>query len=128
MQLDKSVVDGVHVLTPKKDLMGGPETRDLEEAIEAVESESPRVVVDLGRISFINSTGLGSLIAAHLRCQKRNGWLRIARPSRRIKNVFLITRLSFELNTFDSVEDALRGGPADGPQSSESLDPMGGKS
>ena len=55
-----------------------------------------------------------------------NGWLRIARPSRRIKNVFLITRLSFELNTFDSVEDALRG--ADGPRSSESLDPMGGKS
>jgi len=110
MNLDIEKRGDVHVLTPRKDLSGGEETRDLERAIqEIVQNPPPKVVVDLGRVSYINSAGLGSLVAAHTSCKNRQGWLRLARTGKRIKNLFLITKLAFVFETFESVEDALEG-------------------
>jgi anti-anti-sigma factor len=118
LALEKRVHDGVLVLVPQKDLKGGDETREVETEIkDAVAKGTPKVVVDLGKISFLNSTGLGALIAAHLSCQKNGGWLRVARTSKRINNLFLITRLNFVLDTYDTVEDALAA-PQAGPSGS----------
>lgn len=100
----------IHVLTPRRDLSGGDETRELERAIkEIVDQGPPQIVVDLGKVSYINSTGLGSLVAAHTSCKNREGWLRLARTGKRIKNLFLITKLAFVFETFESVDDALLG-------------------
>ena len=110
-----SVVDiekrgDIFVLTPKKDLSGGEETRELERSIkEIVEQGPPQIVVDLGRVSYINSAGLGSLVAAHTSCKNREGWMRLARTGKRIKNLFLITKLTFVFETFESVDDAVLG-------------------
>ena len=110
MSLDKTKHGDVHVLTPRKDLSGGEETRELERAIQEVISQGvPHVVVDLGHVSYINSAGLGTLVALHTSCRNRQGYLRLAQIGKRIKNLFLITRLNFVFETFDSVDDALSG-------------------
>lgn len=108
--LDQRVHGDVHLLTPKKDLMGGGETKELSECIQAiVEKGEPKIVVDLGRVSFLNSTGLGALVAGHVSCKNRQGWLRLARSTKRIDNLFLITKLAFVFETYESVEEALVG-------------------
>jgi len=57
---DKQVHGDVHVLTPKKDLTGGDETKEISAYIgDVVAKGSPKIVVDLGKVSFLNSTGLG---------------------------------------------------------------------
>jgi len=110
MSLDVEKRGEIFLLTPKKDLSGGEETREIEKAIkEIIEQGPPQIVVDLGRVSYINSSGLGSLVAAHTSCKNREGWLRLARTGKRIKNLFLITKLAFVFETFDSVDDALLG-------------------
>ena len=110
MSLNAEKRGDVHLLTPRSDLSGGEETREIERAIEEIIAQgSPKVVIDLGRVSFVNSTGLGSLVAAHQKCMNRGGWLRLAQIGKRIKNLFLITKLAFVFETFDSVEEALTG-------------------
>ena len=110
MSLEIEKRDDIFLLTPKKDLSGGDETRELERAIQEIIAKGrPQIVVDLGRVSYINSAGLGSLVAAHTSCKNREGWFRLARIGKRIKNLFLITKLAFVFETFDSVEDALVG-------------------
>ena len=110
MTLDKETRGDAILLTPRKDLMGGEETRALEQAIREIAAEgTPRIVVDLGRISYLNSTGLGSLVAAHMSCKNREGYLRLANISKRISNLFIITKLAFVFETFDSVDEALAG-------------------
>ena len=110
MALEKEKRGDIWVLTPRKDLMGGEETRQLEQGIREIVAEGvPRIVVDLGRISYLNSTGLGSLVAAHMSCQNRQGFLRLANISKRIHNLFIITKLAFVFETFDSVDEALAG-------------------
>ena len=108
MTLDKEKRGDVWVLTPRKDLMGGAETREVEQAIrEIAEAGPPRIVIDVGRITYLNSTGLGSLVSAHMACKNRQGFLRLANISKRIKNLFIITKLAFVFETFDSVDEAL---------------------
>jgi anti-anti-sigma factor len=110
MSLEKTKHGDVLVLAPRKDLSGGEETRELERAIqESLAQGSPKVVVDLGHVSYINSAGLGALVALHTSCRNREGHLRLARIGKRIKNLFLITKLNFVFETFDDVDDALSG-------------------
>ncbi|MFN8547919.1 MAG: STAS domain-containing protein [Candidatus Eisenbacteria bacterium] len=110
MTFDREKRGDVHILTPKKDLQGGEETRELERAIQEIMAEgTPKIVVDLGRISFLNSTGLGSLVASHSGCANRGGWMRLARIGKRIKNLFLVTKLALVFETFDSVDEAVTG-------------------
>ena len=107
MALDKIKHGDITVLTPKKDLMGGDETEELEkEAREIAGQGHPKIVIDLGKVSYVNSTGLGSLASIHVTCQKAEGWMRLARTTRRIKNLFLITKLNMVFDSYDSVEDA----------------------
>ena len=51
MNLEKNLVGEIHVLTPRKDLMGGEETRELSSTIqEIVAAGQPKIVIDLGRL------------------------------------------------------------------------------
>jgi anti-sigma B factor antagonist len=108
MSLGREQRGDVHVLTPHKSLMGGDETRELRQAVEEIVAQGvPKIVLDLGNISWMNTLGVGSIVATHVSCTKRGGWLRVARVGRRIKDIFLVTWLVLILDTYDSVEEAL---------------------
>jgi anti-sigma B factor antagonist len=110
MSLDRVQRGDVHVLTPRKNLQGGDETRDLQQAVhEIVAVGMPKIVMDLGRISYMNSVGLGALVGAHTSCSNRKGWLRVARIGTRIKDLFLVTKLTLVFDSYDSVEEAIDG-------------------
>jgi len=111
MNLDREVRGDVHVLTPRKNLQGGEETQELRRAVEEIAAAGtpPRIVVDLGKVSFMNSVGLGVLVGAHTTCARRDGWLRVARIGSRITNLFLVTKLTLVFDSFDSVDEALAG-------------------
>ena len=110
MKLTRERRGDAWVLTPHTNLMGGHETEELRQAIhEIAAGDAPKIVVDLGEISWMNSCGVGTLAAAHVSCVKRGGWFRIARIDRRIRSILLITKLILILETFDTVEAALTG-------------------
>lgn len=112
MKLDRSVAGDVHIFTPDKNLMGGSETEALLLAVDEVAAAgTPKIVFDLGKISYMNSTGLGSLVKANATCVNRQGWLRVARVGTRIKNLLLVTKLIFALDTYETVEEALAAKP-----------------
>jgi len=100
----------IYIITPHKDLTDGHETREIEWAMDHILAEGPpHVVIDLGHVSFINSAALGTLVQALTSCTNRGGWFRVAQVGKRIHNLFLITRLSFAFDTYDTVEEALQG-------------------
>lgn len=110
MNIDSEKRGDVTILTPRKNLQGGEETRDLQTAVQEVVGEgAPKIIIDLGKISYLNSVGLGALVGAHTSCSNRNGWLRIARIGTRIKNLFLVTKLTLVFDSYDSVDEAIAG-------------------
>ena len=52
-----------------------------------------QIVIDLGQADFMDSSGMGLLISALTTMRKAGGDVRLANIEKRIKNLFLITRL-----------------------------------
>lgn len=65
------------------------------------------VVVDLSRVDFLDSSGLGVLVTANRDIQADGASLRIVRPRPAINKVLTLTRLTEVIATFDSVDEAL---------------------
>jgi anti-sigma B factor antagonist len=108
MTFERAMIREVHVLTPKKNLMGQEETLPLRGAVEEVAGRgNPMVVIDLGKISYANSTGIGSLVGMMTTCANRRGAFALARIEKRIKDVLVITQLIRVMPNFDTVEEAV---------------------
>ncbi len=98
----------VAVVSLSGKLMGGPEGEPVREAIrKALDEGAKRFVVDLGEVSWINSTGLGILIASHVSVTNAGGEMRVARTSRKVHQLFMVTKLNTVFKTYGSVEEAL---------------------
>ena len=65
------------------------------------------LVVDLGGVSFMASTGLGVLVGRLKLVRAANGTLRLVCSSERILSVFSITGLDKVFQIFPSVDEAL---------------------
>jgi anti-anti-sigma factor len=68
-----------------------------------------QVVVDLGSVKFMDSSGLRALIGALKRVSERSGQMSLARPQANVKTVLEITRTDRILRLFDTLEEALQG-------------------
>ena len=79
MALKEKMVDDVAILTPKGKLMGGPETVSVHDKIkELINTEVKKVVIDLGKVKWMNSSGLGALMGAMTSVRNADGDLKLA--------------------------------------------------
>ena len=66
-----------------------------------------QIVLDAGEMAYIDSAGLGVLIALLKRATEHGGDIRIARLGNKARMVFEITRAFKIFEIFDTVEEAL---------------------
>lgn len=66
-----------------------------------------RLVVDLGDVPFIDTSGLGALISGLKAARLAGGDLRLARVDARARQLLAITSLDRVLTVHETVEDAL---------------------
>ena len=77
----------------------------LEDELRSVEASQPGVIVlDLQALSFMDSSGLRSLLAADSRARERGSRLVIVRGDERVQRVLRITRLDERLEIVDSAD------------------------
>lgn len=78
---------------------------------ECIAKQSHHVVVNLGEVNFIDSSGLTSLVAGMRDADKVRGSFRICDVHPEAKLVFEVTMMDSVFEIFDSEEDALEGSP-----------------
>ncbi len=76
---------------------------------ETLTAGARHVVVDLADVAFLDSSGLGAMVAGLKAVRERGGELRIAAPGEQALTVLGITRLERVLRPFATVDDALAG-------------------
>lgn len=74
---------------------------------QAGEVDVKNYVMDLGQVDFMDSAGLGTLIAVLKRITERGGDMKIACLQQKPRMVFEITRAYKVFEIYDSVEEAL---------------------
>lgn len=87
------------------DISGAPRLRDA--ILQAVGSGVQRLVLDLSAVPFIDSTGLGVLVAAHKRLTSTGGELRVVGSPEAVLRTVRATGLHLILHLRPTVDSAL---------------------
>jgi anti-sigma B factor antagonist len=90
--------------TGRLNMVAAPALKSLVE--ETVASGRTRIVVDLGEVTFIDSSGLGALIAGLKATRQAGGDLRIADVPEQVMTVLRLTNLDRVLRAHPTVADA----------------------
>lgn len=95
------------VIEFKGNVMGGPDAVSLNEKLhELIDADKTNVVVDLGKVKFMNSSGLGMLIGGLTTMRKAGGDLRIANATDKIESLLIVTKLITVFKHYKSVDEA----------------------
>lgn len=92
-------------LTGRLDFLSSGEAR--QRFVDAVKLGQRALVVDLGEVQFIDSSGLGALIGGLKAARQAGGDLRIARAGEQARTVLALTSLDRVFRIYDSVDEAL---------------------
>ena len=108
MQIKEQLQNGVAVIELKGKLMGGPETSGIHEKVkELVSNDINKVVIDLAKVTWMNSTGLGALMGSMTSLRNAEGDLKLSRVTEKVKSLFMITKLITIFETYESIEEAV---------------------
>ncbi len=108
MQIKEKIVGDVAVLKFKGSLMGEPDTSRIRQKIHSlVNDEILKVVIDMGGVKWINSAGLGSLIACLTTLRNAGGDLRLASVVDKVESLFMITQLVKVFKSYETVDRAI---------------------
>ena len=66
-----------------------------------------RIVLDLGKVTFVDSAGLGALIAARTSAQLRGAGVKLANLTKKMRDALTITKLATVFDLYDSVDAAV---------------------
>ncbi|HHJ52113.1 MAG TPA: anti-sigma factor antagonist [Caldithrix abyssi] len=108
MKIKEHIRDHVAVLTLSGKMMGGPETTAVHDHIRGLINDGiKKVVIDLGDVKWINSSGMGVLMACMTTLRNADGKLVLARVSEKVNSLLMITQLIKVFETYETVDRAV---------------------
>ena len=108
VKINRNPKDRAMVLQLSGDVLGGKDYELFTNLIkELVDEGHVDIVLDLKKVRYINSTGLGILVSGLTTLKKNMGHMKICNLSDRIDRLFSVTSLTTVFPTFETLEDAL---------------------
>jgi anti-sigma B factor antagonist len=99
--------DGIEVVNVEGeiDLYTAPRLREL--LIDLVGKNNYQLIVNLEKVGFLDSTGLGVLVGGLKRVRPHDGWLDLVCTQERILKIFRITGLTKVFGIYQTVDQAI---------------------
>ena len=97
----------VVVVEGSADVAASPRLREV--LLGALDAGATQIVCDLSKTNFISSDALGVLITAYLKAHGRGGFLRLANPQPRLRDLLQTTRLDHLFDVYPDVACAVKG-------------------
>lgn len=108
MAVGEKILGNVAILSVKGKLWGGSETREVHETVKRLLRQGVRnVVLDLSRVDWLNSLGLGMLIGCLTSLRNEDGDLKLVGVTDRVHSLLMITKLITVFETFETLDQAV---------------------
>ena len=96
-------VDGITILDLSGKITLGEGSGTLRDAVrEIVSKGSNKILLNLGDVSYIDSSGLGELVSAYTAVKNSGGELKLVNLTKKVSDLLVITKLA---TVFDVKED-----------------------
>lgn len=108
LQVNKRDIDGVTILDfDGRLVMGGEATGARRSFTDAAASDIKNLIVNLQKVAYIDSTGLGTLIVGHSAMKDVGGAMKLLHLSERHMELMVISKLTTVFEIFDDEQLAI---------------------
>lgn len=110
MAVKTSTLDGgIGLIEVKGSLTGGDETDELRRAVAGfADRDYHKLIIDLGGVTYVNSTALGVLVGAHASYTRRGWQIKLCGVNKNIDSIFVITKLSLVFDVHDTRDETIK--------------------
>jgi anti-sigma B factor antagonist len=108
LKLTVRTVDDIVVVDCAGRIVFGEESADLRDTVKMVIAQSKRVILNLSGITYIDSGGLGTLVALYTTARSNGGAIKLANLTQRVGDLLQVTKLVTIFDVYDSEEQALQ--------------------
>ena len=110
MKLTTHEEQGIVIFAIKGKIMGGSDAAIFYDKLqEMIQQNKTKVVIDLAKVDWINSRGLGMLISGLTTMRNNRGELKLACVVEKVKSLLVLTRLVTAFDSYDTIDDAIKG-------------------
>jgi len=108
LKITKRTVDGIVVIGGSGRIVFGDESSLLRDEVKkALQDGNKRIVLNLGEVNYIDSGGLGTLVALHTTAHNAGGTIKLANLTKRVGDLLQVTKLLTVFEVHNSEYDAL---------------------
>ena len=108
LKMTNREVDGVSVVALDGRIVLGEESNALREKVKSLIAEGKKkVVLNMANITFIDSAGLGTLVAAHHSAKSQGAAQKLAHLGSKFQEVLQITKLLTVFDVYNSEAEAV---------------------
>jgi anti-sigma B factor antagonist len=101
--MTNSEVDGVAVVELDGRIVLGEESNSLREKLKSmVAAGKKKIVLNMAEITYIDSAGLGALVAAHVSAKTQGASVRLCNLGKKFHDVMQVTRLLTVFDVYDT--------------------------
>jgi len=103
LHITESVVDGVNVLALSGRIVLGEESNALREKLKSLATGgATKIVLNMADIDYIDSSGLGTLVAAHLSAKTAGASVLLCNLGHKFNEVMQLTKLITVFDVYDT--------------------------
>jgi anti-sigma B factor antagonist len=101
-------VGNVSVLTLSDDFLDASNAPVLKQRVATLAERSCRLVIDLGRVEFVDSSGCGAILTCLRQINSVGGKLAVCGVTRPVRALFELVRMNRILDVYDSRDGAIK--------------------
>jgi len=108
LKITDRVVDGVEVQGLEGRIVLGEESNALREKVKALlAAGQKKIVLNMGNVSYIDSSGLGTLVALHTSARSQGASMKISNLGAKFQELLQVTKLVTVFDTYPSEAAAI---------------------
>jgi len=109
LDIKQKETDGVTVLVLSGRVVLGEESNQLRTKLKDLLGQGKtRLVLDLAEVKYIDSAGLGTLVAGYTSAQNQGAGIKLANLTKKFDEQLHITKLVTVFDVYESVADAVK--------------------
>lgn len=105
----KTIQDGKIAIIELKGALVGDDLTDefRNEVVDYIEQGNKFMILNMKRVNYLNSSGIGALITAHTSYRKIGGEIKLVGLSSNVQNLMVITRLIEVFDVYETMDEVI---------------------
>jgi len=107
LKIETRQADGVTIVSCSGRIILGDEATALRDSLKEVLSSSRQIVLNLAGVTYIDSSGLGTLVGVYSSARSAGADIKLTGLGQRIRDVLQITKLVTVFEAYDNEQQAI---------------------